>query len=147
MWYKQITKEIEVSVRPMYRHKDSSPKDNLYVWSYDVKIENLSDHTVQLLNRHWQITDATGQIQRVQGPGVIGERPVIEPSLSFEYSSFTHLTTATGSMRGQYEMTTSEGDSFFVDIPNFALQMPVRLVSEQNTAHINEAGSPAPQPV
>lgn len=128
MWYKKVTQGIEVSVRPLYRRKDSSPKENLYVWTYEVKIQNTTSETVQLINRYWQITDADGQLQKVHGPGVVGERPVIEPGKTFEYSSFTHLTTPNGHMTGHYEMVAANGTAFNIDIPRFPLRMPVRLV-------------------
>ena len=130
MWYQKITHGVEVSVRPLYRRKDSSPKENLFVWTYQIKIRNLSDLPVQLISRYWQITDAAGNVQKVHGPGVVGERPVIEPSQTFEYSSFTHLTTALGHMAGHYEMVSTNGRSFDVEIPRFPLTMPVRLVND-----------------
>lgn len=128
MWFKANTKDIEVWVRPLYRHKDSRPRENLYVWSYDVHIENRSQQTIQLLHRHWQITDAEGKLQRVSGPGVVGEQPVIPAGEHYEYSSFTHLPNESGEMAGKYEILTMDDETFMIDIPKFSLRLPVRLV-------------------
>jgi ApaG protein len=130
VWYQKITHGVEVSVRPLYRRKDSSPKENLYVWTYEIRVSNLRDLPVQLLSRYWHITDADGNTQKVHGPGVVGERPVIEPNQTFEYSSFTHLTTSFGNMSGHYQMVSTDGKSFDVVIPRFPLSLPVRLVDD-----------------
>src|SRR3546814_15563563 len=90
---------------------------DLYVWAYQVRIENIGRETVQLRNRYWQITDAFGRVQEVRGPGVVGEQPVLEPGESFEYTSGTPLQTPSGIMVGTYEMEASNGDPFDVDIP------------------------------
>jgi ApaG protein len=89
-----------------------------------VKIENIGEATVQLINRYWRITDANGQIQEVRGSGVVGEQPVLDPGESFEYTSGTPLGTPSGIMVGTYEMETQNGERFDVEIPAFSLDSP-----------------------
>ncbi|MCY3827537.1 MAG: Co2+/Mg2+ efflux protein ApaG, partial [Rhodospirillaceae bacterium] len=90
--YSEKTAGILVSVKPLYLEEQSEPDDNRYVWAYTVRISNEGDDRVQLLNRHWRITDSAGQQQEVRGPGVVGEQPVLEPGQSFEYTSGCPLT-------------------------------------------------------
>jgi len=122
--YMSVTREISVSVLPNYLPEHSEPDRNHFVWAYQVRIENTGQETVQLINRHWQITDAAGRIQEVDGPGVVGEQPILAPGDSFVYSSGAPLSTPTGFMVGRYEMKTTEGASFSVDIPAFSLDSP-----------------------
>src|SRR5260370_7540865 len=89
-----------------------------------VRIEKEGAETVQLGNRHWQITDSRGQLQEVRGEGVVGERPVLAPGDSFEYTSSCPLPTPSGFMVGDYEMETRNGDNFLVRVPAFALDTP-----------------------
>ncbi len=89
-----------------------------------MKIENVGDHTVQLINRHWRITDAHGRMQEVRGAGVVGEQPVLEPGEAFEYTSGTPLATPSGIMVGSYEMESVGGERFDVDVPAFSLDSP-----------------------
>lgn len=122
--YMRTTRSITVKVKPVYLDDQSSPSENHFVWAYQVRIENRSAETVQLLNRHWQITDALGRIQEVRGAGVVGEQPVLEPGEAFEYTSGTPLPTPSGIMVGRYEMETATGERFEVDIPAFSLDSP-----------------------
>lgn len=124
----KTTEDIEVRVRPTYCHADSSPRENLFIWNYEITIHNHSCKTVQLLNRFWKIIDACGQVQEVHGPGVVGERPIIAPGDEYKYVSMTHLPTSQGQMVGHYEMISDHSRPFRVDIPLFRLQHPVRLV-------------------
>jgi len=94
---------------------------------YTVQISNESSETVQLLSRHWIITDATGEVQEVRGPGVVGEQPVLAPGESFEYTSGCPLTTPFGSMNGTYQMVTSRGERFDATIAPFTLSEPHAL--------------------
>jgi ApaG protein len=126
--YSEITRSIKVSVKPFYLEDQSSPAEGRYVWAYHVRIENRGLETVQLRNRHWQITDSRGQIQEVRGPGVVGEQPVLAPGESFEYTSGTPLPTPSGIMVGTYQMETRGGDSFSVRIPAFSLDSPHQAV-------------------
>ena len=89
-----------------------------------MRIENHGDETVQLLNRHWQITDADGNLQEVRGEGVVGKQPVLQPGEAFEYASGTPLTTPSGIMVGTYHMKSKNGEDFDVDIPAFSLDSP-----------------------
>jgi ApaG protein len=122
--YTHTTRDIRISVEPYYLDDQSSPSDDHYVWAYHVKIENVGQVTVQLLNRHWRITDAMGRVQEVRGAGVVGEQPVLDPGESFEYTSGTPLATPSGIMVGTYEMQTNGGERFDVDIPAFSLDSP-----------------------
>jgi len=122
--YSETTRSIKVTVRPFYLEQHSSPAEGHWVWAYHVKIENDGGETVQLLNRHWRITDAMGRLQEVRGPGVVGEQPVLAPGESFEYTSSCPLPTPSGFMVGDYEMETRGGDNFLVRVPAFSLDTP-----------------------
>jgi len=122
--YSETTRSIAVTVRPIYLDDQSAPEEGRYVWAYHIRIENNGAEVVQLLNRHWRITDALGRMQEVRGPGVVGEQPVLEPGESFEYTSGTPLSTPSGIMVGSYEMETPAGERFEVAIPAFSLDSP-----------------------
>jgi ApaG protein len=108
----------------MARHspENSRPREGEWVFQYTVRITNQSDGTVQLLSRHWIITDATGQVEEVRGPGVVGEQPVLAPGESFKYSSWCPLRTPTGTMYGTYRMTRDSGEQFDIEIAPFGLR-------------------------
>ena len=122
--YSQTTQGIVVTVKPFYLEDQSSPADNHYVWAYRVRIENRGEQTVQLMNRHWIITDAIGRTQEVKGPGVVGEQPVLRPGDGYEYTSGTPLPTPSGIMHGSYEMAGEKGETFEIIIPAFSLDSP-----------------------
>ncbi|WP_430397784.1 Co2+/Mg2+ efflux protein ApaG [Ferrovibrio sp.] len=122
--YQKITRGIAITVRPSYLEDQSSPEENYFVWAYNIVIENKGEQTVQLQSRHWKITDARGRVQEVQGPGVVGEQPVLGPGERFEYTSGTPLPTSSGFMVGTYKMVSHDGDSFDVAIPAFSLDSP-----------------------
>jgi ApaG protein len=122
--YEKTTRAITISVRPFYLDEQSEPDEEHYVWAYRVSIENSGEETVQLLNRHWRITDKLGRLQEVKGSGVVGEQPVLNPGDSFEYTSGTPLQTPSGIMVGTYEMESAEGERFDVEIPAFSLDSP-----------------------
>ena len=122
--YSETTRAITVTVRPMFLEDQSSPGDAHFVWAYRVRIENRSKETVQLLRRHWRITDALGRVQEVKGAGVVGEQPVLKPGATYEYTSGTPLTTPSGFMVGSYQMATSAGEEFDIAIPAFSLDSP-----------------------
>ena len=121
--YEALTHGIKVSVTPSFLEDQSSPGDDHYVWAYSVRIENQGDRQVQLINRHWKITDAMGRSQEVRGAGVVGEQPVLKPGEVYEYTSGTPLPTPSGIMMGAYEMSCTEG-MFEVEIPAFSLDSP-----------------------
>lgn len=137
MIYQAVTQGIRVSVRPVYMREHSRPQDQTYVWAYEVVIENLSGESVQLLNRFWQIIDAEGTIKEVRGSGVVGAQPKIESGKKYTYSSFTILPTPSGRMSGAYEMVSSSGDAFEIDIPEFLLEFPCRLVTPEVSSNVN----------
>ena len=122
--YSSTTREILVAVEPIYLPDESSPESNHYMWAYRVHIENHGNEVVQLVSRHWKITDARGQVQEVRGAGVIGKQPVLRPGETYEYMSGTPLSTPFGTMGGEYQMTTAEGEPFDVEIPTFSLKSP-----------------------
>lgn len=122
--YEIVTNGIKVSVEPAYLEDQSDPDARHYVWAYTVRIDNHSAQAVCLRSRHWKITDAAGRTEEVIGDGVVGEQPVIPPGENFEYTSGAPLTTPSGLMVGKYQMETSQGDSFDVEIPAFSLDSP-----------------------
>src|ERR1017187_7492263 len=119
--YTAITRGIAVSVEPAYLEARSSPGSSHYFWAYRVLIKNQGRETVQLLNRHWMITNARGELTEVKGPGVVGEQPVLKPGESFEYTSGVPLDTPSGFMAGSYGIVTVAGEHFDIEIPAFSL--------------------------
>ena len=122
--YQEITRGIRVSVNPTYLEGQSDPSQGHYVWAYQVIIANEDPETVQLLTRHWKITDGRGQLHEVQGPGVVGEQPVLKPGESFGYTSGTPLSTPSGIMAGSYQMQAASGEMFDAVVPAFSLDSP-----------------------
>ena len=119
-----VTNHVRVEVESQYAPERSQPFQNEWFFDYTVRITNERDETVQLLSRHWIITDATGHVEEVRGPGVVGEQPVLGPGESFQYTSGCPLRTSTGVMRGTYQMVTEDGDHFDIEIAPFALHEP-----------------------
>ncbi len=122
--YQKTTREIQVTVKPVYLEDQSSPDDGHYVWAYHVSIENRGGETVRLRDRYWSITDANGRVHEVRGAGVVGEQPVLRPGEAFEYTSGTPLSTPSGFMVGSYGMESERGERFDVSIPAFSLDSP-----------------------
>jgi ApaG protein len=122
--YRAITKGIAVSVIPTYLEAQSSPDTSQYFWAYRVIIENQGQETVQLLSRHWMITNARGELTEVKGPGVVGQQPVLKPGQSYEYASGAPLNTPSGMMGGAYQMQSESGERFDIEIPTFSLDRP-----------------------
>ena len=120
-------KTIEISVRPVYLESQSSPEDDEYAFAYTIEIANVGVESVQLISRHWIITDGNNTVREVQGDGVVGEQPMIEPQNFFRYSSGAILSTKVGTMEGSYQMRAESGVEFDVDIPVFALVAPGAL--------------------
>lgn len=121
------TRGIEVTVRSSYVPERSQPLEGRWFFSYRIKISNTGSVPVQLLNRHWVITDAHGRVEEVRGPGVIGEQPVMAAGESFEYTSFCPLGTPFGTMEGSYEMVTEGGERFWAKIGQFTLSQPLSV--------------------
>ena len=105
----------------------SSPSESHFFFAYRVRITNRGEEIVQLVSRHWVITDGDGHVEHVQGPGVVGEQPVLEPGESFEYTSFCPLSTRIGSMHGAYQMVAAGGSRFDAEIAPFSLAVPAAL--------------------
>jgi ApaG protein len=126
--YLASTREIAVSVEPTYLETRSSPDNSQYFWAYRVIIENQGRETVQLLSRHWMITNARGELTEVKGPGVVGEQPVLKQGESFEYTSGVPLDTPSGMMGGAYQMESESGERFDIEIPTFSLDRPNQSV-------------------
>ena len=122
--YQATTHGIRVTVEPQFLADRSSPEQNRYFWAYTVEISNLGKTRVQLRTRHWRITDARGHVEVVNGPGVVGEEPVLKPGAAFTYTSGCPLTTASGIMAGSYQMEGAGGERFNVEIPAFSLDSP-----------------------
>jgi ApaG protein len=123
-----LTSGILISVSCRYESKFSNPAQNLYMFSYTIVIENKNDFPIQLKRRFWHITDSSTRKREVEGEGVIGEQPVIEPGKSYAYRSSCDFTTDTGRMHGSYQMQNlSTGVLFDVEIPSFVLMVPHRL--------------------
>jgi ApaG protein len=122
--YRATTRNIRITVTPDYSAERSSPKERRYFWTYTIEIANLGGETVQLMSRHWRITDARGHTEEVRGPGVVGEQPVLGPNQRFEYTSCVPLSTTSGVMAGSYQMVTEEGAAFDAEVPAFSLDAP-----------------------
>ncbi|MEK0081905.1 Co2+/Mg2+ efflux protein ApaG [Benzoatithermus flavus] len=122
--YTAITRSIQVSVEPFYLAEQSEPEKERWVFGYRVLIENRGSEPVQLLTRHWRITDGRGRMVEVRGEGVVGEQPRLEPGESFQYTSGTPLPTPSGIMVGSYQMVTDGGERFDIAIPAFSLDAP-----------------------
>jgi ApaG protein len=119
-----VTRGIRVSVEAVYSPPHSRPSQRQWFFVYTIRITNEGDEPVQLVSRHWIITDAVGAVEHVRGLGVVGEQPVLEPGASFDYVSGCPLTTPTGAMEGRYFMIAADGSSFPIDIPRFPLIAP-----------------------
>lgn len=119
-----LTRKIRVAVVSEYAPSRSAPSDSQWFFLYTITISNEGQETVQLLTRHWIITDGAGRIEEVRGPGVVGQQPTLAPGESFTYTSGCPLTTPFGTMQGSYQMVTSEGEPFDVTIAPFTLSEP-----------------------
>ncbi|MEZ5689046.1 MAG: Co2+/Mg2+ efflux protein ApaG [Caenibius sp.] len=119
-----ITDGIIVRVAVNFMPEQSHVQAGKWFWVYHIRIENGSNETVQLLTRHWRITDGEGMISQVDGEGVVGEQPIIEPGRSHDYVSGCPLTTPHGSMQGHYTFRKADGSLMDVAIPFFSLAAP-----------------------
>jgi len=123
-----ITQGIKISVETMYQDDFSDPANEHFTFSYQITIQNLSDYAIQLMRRQWFIFDSSGAQREVEGEGVVGEQPIIQPGESHAYVSGCTLTTDMGTMSGNYLMQRLVDDTkFTVDIPEFELIVPYRL--------------------
>jgi ApaG protein len=125
--YQESTRSIQISVESFYLDDQSAPEQSRFVFGYRIQIDNQGGEVVQLISRHWRITDALGRTMEVRGAGVVGQQPVLRPGERFEYTSGTPLSTPSGIMVGSYEMVTTAGEHFEVQIPAFSLDAPGAL--------------------
>ena len=120
--YSATTEDITVHVHSLFLERYSSPINHKFVFGYFIRIENNGVEAVQLLRRHWYISKEWGEIEEIEGVGVIGRQPLIVPNAAHEYNSFCLLETFEGSMEGSYLFQRGNGDEFFVQIPRFYLR-------------------------
>jgi ApaG protein len=118
------TRGVTVRVSVSFLPEQSEPAKGRWFWAYHIRIENDGKQAVQLLTRHWTITDGRGRRHEVRGDGVVGEQPVIEPGQSYDYVSGCPLQTPTGTMEGSYHMVAEDGSTFEAAIPRFPLIGP-----------------------
>src|SRR5579863_5479143 len=123
------TKNIKVQVKSQYDPSRSNPNQNEWFFLYTVRITNEGRDTVQLVSRHWVITDGMGKVEEVKGPGVVGNQPVLAPGQNFEYTSGCPLTTPFGTMHGTYQMIKKGGEQFDIEIAPFTLTEPYTTVN------------------
>ncbi len=121
------TRGVRVTAFPEYLPNQSNPRGGLWVFAYHIRIENDGPDPVQLLSRHWVITDANGQVEEVRGPGVVGEQPLIGPGQQYQYSSGCPLPTSMGTMHGTYQMVTNRGELFDAAVGPFTLAEPYAM--------------------
>jgi ApaG protein len=123
--YEETTRDVIIRVEPRYLPDQSTPDEGQYAWAYHVTIVNAGSRPVQLLRRHWIITDSLGRTQEVDGAGVVGETPTLGQGEQFEYTSGTPLATSSGFMGGTYLFRDLEsGEDFRAVIPSFSLDSP-----------------------
>ena len=122
--YEKQTQGIRVRVEPTFSLADSDPLEGHYVFSYDIAMENEGEVPARLLFRHWHIHDAAGEDTEVDGEGVVGEQPHLEPGGSHEYRSYCVLRSPTGYMEGYYTFVRPDGELFQVEVPRFHFQAP-----------------------
>jgi len=122
--YEAVTRDIRVAVVPDFLDDQSEPSEGRFLLSDPTTTENTGGVAVQLLSRHWRITDSRGRVREVRGAGVVGEQPVIQPGSAFEYTSGAPLETPSGFMTGTYQVRAVSGENFEIDIPLFALESP-----------------------
>jgi ApaG protein len=118
---------ISISVKTRYLDKQSDLLNNAHAFSYTINIQNNRSDTVQLLHRHWIITDQNNKVEEVKGKGVVGQQPFIKPGESFEYTSGTIINSSIGDMKGSYAMQAENGENFDAEIPLFVLATPNML--------------------
>jgi ApaG protein len=125
--HEATTRSLTVRVSVSYLPEQSDPGKGRWFWAYHIRLENHGEQPVQLVSRHWTITDGRGNHHEVRGEGVVGEQPVLGPGDSYDYVSGCPLHTPSGSMQGSYHMISADGTSFDAAIPRFALLAPVTL--------------------
>ena len=123
-----VTEGVKVSVKTEYQSEYSSPLQAHYVFTYRITIENASDYTIQLLRRRWLIYDSNGTVREVEGEGVVGLQPVLEPGEVHEYVSGCNLRSSMGKMEGTYLVERIiDGKMLTINIPEFTMVVPYKL--------------------
>lgn len=122
-----VTRGIRILVKPRYLAEQSEPAAGQYLFAYHITIRNEGLETVQLLSRHWVITNGEGKVDEVRGPGVVGHQPVLKPAEEFQYTSGCPLRTPVGTMHGEFNMVTEDGEKFDARIEPFRLAVPSAL--------------------
>ena len=123
--FSSSTNGIDVSVVPEYLVEHSDSATHQFVWAYHVAIKNSSNHSIQILSRHWKITDSNGLKQEIVGEGLVGRKPILRPGEAFDYSSGTPLKTPSGFMSGQFHAISEACGRFKIEVPAFALDGPL----------------------
>jgi ApaG protein len=124
----QTTHNVKITVKTIYQEDYSSPAHGHYLFSYQITIENYSEYTIRLVSRHWHIFDSSNEHREVEGEGVVGQQPVLEPGENYSYESACNLTSDFGKMHGTYLMERKiDGHKFYVKIPEFQLIVPGKL--------------------
>ena len=123
--YRETTNYISVSVSPEYLHQQSEPSDSHFTWAYHVHIENSGSTSIQVLARHWKVTDIKGQSHEIVGDGLVGKQPVLKSGEVFRYSSGTPLSTSSGFMSGSFLLISEGGELFNAAVPSFSLDSPL----------------------
>jgi ApaG protein len=127
MMSQQITEGISITVETFYNESQSNPILGEFIFSYRISIENLSNFPIKLIRRHWHIFDSNGSYREVEGEGVVGQQPVMEPGESFQYVSGANLRSDMGKMLGNYQMENMLNKKLFrVNIPEFELIAPFK---------------------
>lgn len=121
------TNGIKVIVETFYQAEHSRPLEQKYIFAYRITIENLSDETVQLLRRHWFIYDSLGPVREVEGEGVVGQQPILQPAGSHQYISWCPIVSEIGKMTGAFLMRRQDGSTFHVQVPEFKLVAPQKM--------------------
>ena len=142
MRYEKATQGIRVQVTPDFSLADSHPADGTFVFSYHISMANESNSAAQLLSRHWHIHDSVGDDSMIDGEGVVGEQPVLEPGDSHEYRSYCVLRSPLGYMEGHYTFVRADGEEFKVEVPRFHLRGPVVLPNPVANPFVDEDGEP-----
>ena len=124
----QVTEGVSITVETFYQPAQSNPVGSEYLFAYRITIENLSSMPVKLLRRHWHIMDSNGSVREVEGEGVVGQQPIIEPGQSYQYVSAANLRSEIGKMYGTYQMENLYNKKLLtVSIPEFQLIAPFKL--------------------
>lgn len=122
--YKETTQDVQVTVWPEFLDSRLKANDDIFIWSYYVRIDNKSRQSLRLIERYWQIIDEKGKVQEILGEGIMEEHPVIAPNAFYQYDSGVRLEHPSGIMTGRYKMQDDQGKIFEVKIPTFSLDVP-----------------------